>query len=153
MTGRKSEFTQDMADIICERMVEGESLRSICRDPDMPVISTVMKWLSTFPEFSAQYARAQEARADTFVEQMQEIADNGSNDWMEKHGQDSTGWQLNGEHIQRSKLRVDTLKWIASKMKPRSYGDKQQVELSGSIETTTKEQRDAAVAAATRADR
>lgn len=124
MTGRKSTFTQDMADIICERMVEGESVRSICRDPDMPSVVTVMKWVNQFPDFAKQYACAQEMRADTFVEQIQEIAADGQNDWMEKHGQDSTGWHLNGEHIQRSKLRVDTLKWIASKMKPKKYGDK-----------------------------
>ena len=121
---RQLEFSPDVGDIICERLVEGESLRSICRDPDMPAISTVFRWMRLVPEFSEQYAAARDAQADTLADEILEIADDSRNDWMEKHGSDSTGWQLNGEHYQRARLRVDTRKWIASKLKPKRYSDR-----------------------------
>ncbi len=109
---------------ICGRLVEGESLRSILRDADMPSKSTIFEWLRRYPEFAANYDRALEARADTHVEEILDIADNGSNDWMATNDPDNPGYRANGEHIQRSRLRVDTRKWSASKMRPKKYGDK-----------------------------
>lgn len=53
-----------------------------------------------------------------------EIADNGLNDWMERNAKEDKGWVANGEHIQRSRLRVDTRKWFLSKVLPKLYGDK-----------------------------
>lgn len=60
-----------------------------------------------------------------------DISDDGSNDWMERnHGEDKQStWTINGEHVQRSRLRVDTRKWLLSKLKPERYGDR--VEHSG----------------------
>lgn len=60
---------------------------------------------------------------------MLEIADDASNDWMERTGKDgeSIGWQLNGEHVNRSKLRIDTRKWIMERMAPKTYGSKQEI--------------------------
>jgi len=55
---------------------------------------------------------------------MLDIADDGRNDWMERHGKEDAGWQANGENIQRSRVRIDTRKWLASKLKPKKYGDK-----------------------------
>lgn len=131
--GRPSTFSNDLADAICERLANGESLRSVCRDEHTPNMSTVFKWMREHPEFSNQYAKAKAESADALVEDMLDIADDGSNDWMEKHGKDgeNLGWQLNGEHVQRSKLRVDVRKWAASKLKPKKYGEK--LELAGSI--------------------
>lgn len=97
----------------------------------MPCVATVFNWFRKYPEFLEQYARAKQESADAFIEEMQDIADDGTNDWMERHNADgkSVGWQLNGEHVQRSRLRIDTRKWIASKLKPKKYGDK--IELAG----------------------
>ena len=131
MAGRKSEFSQDIADKICERIAAAESLRSICDSDEFPSAATVFKWLNDFPAFSEQYARAKEESADAIFDEMMEIADNARNDWMEQHGKDDVGYQLNGEHIQRSRLRVDTRKWILGKLKPKKYGDKISAELSG----------------------
>jgi hypothetical protein len=66
------------------------------------------------------------------TEEILDIADDGSNDWMEKLDKDgkSVGWAVNGEAVQRSKLRVDARKWIASKLKPKKYGDKLDTTLS-----------------------
>lgn len=132
--GRPSLYSVELADQICERLANGESMRSVCRDENMPAMSSVFKWLREIPQFSQQYAKAKEESADALVEDMLDIADDGTNDWMEKHGKDgeNIGWQLNGEHIQRSKLRVDVRKWAASKLKAKKYGDK--IELSGDPE-------------------
>lgn len=61
-----------------------------------------------------------------------EICDDGSNDWLERQGEDEKRtYVLNGEHVQRSRLRVDTRKWLLSKALPKIYGDKITTEHSG----------------------
>lgn len=118
MTGRPSTFTQDTADLICERIADGASLRSICLKDDMPSKSTVFKWLGQQKTFADQYACAMEARADVLADEIIDIADDGSNDFM---GEDE---KYNGDAVARSKLRVDARKWVASKLKPKKYGDR-----------------------------
>jgi hypothetical protein len=122
--GRPSSYTQEIADRICSELAEGRSLRTICKADDMPSCVTVYAWLRIHDEFLKQYTRAKEDAADAFAEEMLDIADEASNDWMEVHDKDNPGYRLNGEHINRSRLRVDTRKWIASKLKPKKYGDK-----------------------------
>jgi len=151
MTG-VTKYTDEMALIICDRIANGESLKSICEDEELPARSTVFKWLAENRTFSDMYARAREEQADTIFDEIIEIADDGRNDWMERRGEDDAGWVTNGENIQRAKLRIDARKWMAGKLRPKKYGDRQEIEHSGSVELTTKEQRDAAVAAAARAD-
>lgn len=133
MAGRPSDYTQELADRICGQLAEGISLRTVCKGEGMPVASTVFLWLRTHEGFSEQYARAKEESADALVEEMMDIADDGSNDWMEIHDKENVGYRQNGEAINRSRLRVDTRKWVASKLKAKKYGDKQQVEHSGSL--------------------
>lgn len=109
--GRPCTFTQEMADHICSEMASGRSLRSICDDEGMPERRTVFRWLSKNDEFRHQYARAQEDRAAALAEDILEIADEGSE----------------GD-TQRAKLRVDTRKWLMSKMAPKKYGDRTELD-------------------------
>lgn len=141
--GRPTSYSIELADIICERLASGESMRSISRDDGMPASSSMFKWIRENKEFSEQYAIAKQESADAWVEEILDIADDGSNDWMEvyskgKSEEESIGWKVNGECIQRSRLRVDTRKWAASKMNPKKYGDKiqQDVSLDANIEST-----------------
>jgi len=101
-------------------------MRTVCRPDDMPAMSTVFKWLRERPDFSQQYARAKAEAADVLVEEILDIADDATNDWMEVHAKDAVaaGYRLNGEHVQRSRLRIDTRKWIAAKLKPKKYGER-----------------------------
>lgn len=124
--GRPLEFKQAVADIICERLADGESLRSICEDDNMPARSTVFRWLSTISAFSDQYARAREAQADAIFDDILIIADDGTNDWMERKDAEGevSGWRENGEALRRSQLRVDARKWMAGKLRPKKYGEK-----------------------------
>lgn len=117
---------------ILNRLATGESLRQICRDDHMPVPSAVIQWTQKDPEFAEQYTRAREQGYLDMADELLEICDDGTNDWMKREGKDGEEyWQLNGEHLQRSKLRVDTRKWVLSKMLPKVYGDKQINEVHG----------------------
>jgi hypothetical protein len=116
---RPSTYTEELAADICEKIALGNSVRAICREDDMPAISTVFLWLSKYPEFSEQYARAKEESAEFHADGMIEIADNASL-----------------EEVQKARLQIDTRKWVASKLKPKKYGDKQfnETKFEGSME-------------------
>lgn len=131
--GRPSDFTPEVANEICERLIGGESLREICEDGHLPSARTVHRWLVVNEEFRQQYAHAREAQADTLFDDILDIADDGRNDWMERKGRgdEDLGWKENGEAISRSRLRVDARKWMASKLAPKKYGEKVQQEISG----------------------
>ena len=129
--GRPSEFTQETANAICDRLSDGESLRSICSDDEMPGKTTVFIWLREHEAFRNQYALAREVQADMLFDDCLDIADDARNDWMERRGEEDAGWVANGEHIQRSKLRIDARKWMASKLRPKVYGEKVNHTLGG----------------------
>lgn len=123
--GRPTMYTPELADQICEQLASGDSMRTVSKGKAMPAMTTMFRWLRENPEFRKQYEKAKEEAADAFAEEILDIADDGSNDWMIRHGKDDQeSWQLNGEHVQRSRLRIDSRKWIASKLKPKKYGDK-----------------------------
>ncbi|MEY1555317.1 terminase small subunit protein [Yoonia sp. R2331] len=135
-TGRPSSYTEETADKICERIADGESLRTICLDDDMPNKSTVFRWLANIETFKDQYAHAREAQADTYVDEIADIADDASNDWMAKNDPANEGLALNGEHIQRSRLRIDARKWMAGKLRPKKYGEKLDLNHGGTVNVT-----------------
>lgn len=123
--GRPSDYTQELADAICAEISHGYSLRTICKAEAMPCVATIFNWFRTQPGFVEQYEKAKAEQADALAEEMLDIADDGTNDWMEKQNKDGSKYEvLNAEHVQRSRLRVDTRKWIASKLKPKKYGDR-----------------------------
>lgn len=127
-TGRPTLFTDEIAREITDRVSKGQSLRFICDDDHIPTRETVRTWLRDKPEFSAQYARAHEEYADEVFEEMLEIADDGRNDFVEKHTQRGTFVALDDEAVSRSRLRVDTRKWILARLAPKKYGDKIEVD-------------------------
>jgi len=127
---RPSDYTQEIADTICERLADGESLRAICSEDEMPNKATVFRWLSKHTEFSDQYARARDEQAETLFDEILDIADDGRNDWIERQDDEggNMGWRENGEALRRSQLRIDARKWMAGKLKPKKYSDKLQLE-------------------------
>lgn len=125
--GRPTIYSVELTTNICKRIAEGESLRDICKDEDMPNRSTIHEWLldESKKEFSDQYELACNIRAESMFDELTEIADDGTNDYMEKQNKDgSTYTAVDSEHIQRSRLRVDTRKWYLSKVLPKKFGDK-----------------------------
>lgn len=129
--GRPSEYTVETADKICDLLSEGHSLRSVCANEGMPDKVTVFRWIRTYEEFRNQYARAKEESADAMAEDTLDIADDGTNDYMTITKGDREYEVVNGEAIQRSRLRVDTRKWLMAKMKPKKYGDKLDMTTNG----------------------
>ena len=110
---------------ICRRIMEGESVRSICTDASMPSKSTVMNWLAREPEFRAAYSFAKQLLAETLAEEVIEISDDASADW----SMGETGQEFNHEHVQRARLRVDSRKWLAAKLAPKRYGDSSMLQI------------------------
>ena len=107
--GRPSKYSEELADAICTRLAQGESMRSVCRDEDMPVMDTMWRWIREKEDFSEQYARAKQESADAIIEDILDIADEG-------------------EDVARDRLRIDARKWVASKLKPKKYGDTTKLE-------------------------
>ncbi len=130
-------YSDEVGEAICVRLIEGESLREICEDPDLPSQRTVYRWLAAERTFWQLYARAREAQMDRWAEEIVEIADDASNDYIERTGTDGEVERvLDPEAVQRSKLRIDTRKWVMSKLAAKRYGDKVAVDVTGSVEVS-----------------
>lgn len=123
--GRPTTYTEAIANEICERLAAGQTLRTICKDDHIPAESTVRWWVITDREgFSAHYTRARDLGLDAIAEELFDIADDGTNDWMTV-GREGAEYQVeNKEVTNRSKLRVETRKWYLSKLAPKRYGEK-----------------------------
>jgi len=127
---RPTIYTDELGAEICRRLADGESLLSICKADEMPARSTVVLWSNDKEHpFSDSYAEARLQGYQKMAEELLDIADDGSNDWMERHDPNNPGYSFNGEHSQRSRLRLDTRKWLLAKCLPKMYGDK--MELTG----------------------
>ncbi len=123
--GRPTKFTNELADNICEIIsTSSTSLRTLCKDESMPSANTIIRWLREKEDFRLQYARAKEDQADFLAEEIIEISDDATNDFMTIQKGDQSYEVENKEWTSRSKLRVDARKWIASKLKSKKWGDK-----------------------------
>lgn len=106
------DFDPEVANEICERLATGESLRKVCgqdRKEHLPGQTTVYQWLATNEEFAKQYAQARESQAETYADQVVDEA-------------------LTATDAAIGRLRMDALKWAASKLAPKKYGDRQTLE-------------------------
>ena len=123
--GRPGKFSQELADIICARLADGESLRTICQDEKMPGRRTVLDWLDDDANqtFRAKYARAREAQADFLAEEIVQIADTpqmGIRSVSKASGTEIT----KADMIEHRRLQVLARQWYAAKLAPKKYGDK-----------------------------
>ena len=112
---------------ICDKIANGKSVRLSLTEINISW-SAFTRWIEKSEDKRKQYARAMSIRADTLFEELLDIADDGSNDWMTTNKGDII---LDSEHVQRSKLRIDTRKWALSKMNPKKYGEKLDVTTDG----------------------
>ena len=113
-------YSPAIAEEICRRLAEGESLSSICRDSGMPLRSTVHWWVvDDHDGFSARYVRARDAGYDRMAEDLIEIGD---------------ACMPDSDHVARAKLRTDARKWVLAKMRPHQFGDRLQVDATVSVE-------------------
>ena len=124
--GRPSGYSKEIADTICTRLGLGESLRAICRDPEMPSQSVIYKWLQVHEDFVEQYARARDLQADTHFDMITDIADETPETVpvYDKEG-NVIDIKLDSAYIQWQRQRIEARKWAAMKLKPKKYGDRQ----------------------------
>ena len=123
--GRSAGYSTEIADTISNRLINGESLRAICADPAMPARATVFRWLASNQEFRRSYALTRECWEEDILDEILEIADDSSGDYVEKV---LPGGQVvmvpNPENIRHARLRIKARKWALARMTPRKYGNR-----------------------------
>jgi hypothetical protein len=126
----KSTYTVQMANLICIRLSEGESLKRIVMDEGMPDRATVYRWLLEQPAFCDKYARAREEQADTLADEIIAIADENPvvTELKDREG-NVIDIKIDSGYVAYQKQRIEARKWTAMKLKPKKYGDK--LELAG----------------------
>jgi hypothetical protein len=118
-------WTPELETEICDWIASGKTLRAFCRQDGKPSHDAVYDRQKTNQEFKQHIADARESGEDVIAEECLEIADDGSNDYSEQDLGDGVVVQrVNQEHIQRSRLRVDTRLKLLAKWNPKKYGDK-----------------------------
>ena len=125
--GRPSNYTLELAKRICNVIAtSSKGISKLCKEnPDFPSHETIFSWIKDNEEFSDLYARAKRYQITTLIDEIVDIADETSNDYsLNEKGK----LVVDHENISRSKLRIDTRKWLASKLLPKLYGDKITVE-------------------------
>jgi hypothetical protein len=126
----------EIAQRVIDGLSEGRSLRAICREEGMPSEAYIRKVAINDLEFGAQYTRARDMGLDAMADEILDIADDGTNDWMERNDAENKGYAYNGEAGARSRLRVDTRKWYLSKLAPKRYADRQIVDQTVKADVT-----------------
>lgn len=124
-----------------ERIANGEALKSICADPGMPSAASVLRWEVEDKAFCALVTQARRSAAHMLIGEAREIVDDGRNDWMEKRSTNGKliGWKVNGEAVRRSALRAEQRWKEAQALSPREFAPKHQIEHSGGIAVTDKD--------------
>lgn len=117
-------YTDELFQAVLDAMVDPPtSLRKVCARPGMPNRSTFFYWLQQYPQLRPKYEAAVEARADAFIDEVNDIADDAANDWMEVEDRNGkTRMVLDKEHVMRSRLRVEARFRMAEMTAPQKYG-------------------------------
>ena len=116
-------YSKKIVKKICDFVVEGKSTNEICKMKGMPNRVTLGKWLRKYPEFARQYLEAKQIQTYFNVDDIREIAEECD--------------ETSGPAVQKAKLRVDVLKWEATKMVPKIYGDKASLDIRDNNEVST----------------
>ena len=109
--GRPTDYSPELADRICAELGKGRSLKRICADDWAPSTTAVYEWIQIHREFADKYARAREVQAETMADELIDLSDLA-------------------EDVQKARLQIDTRKWVAAKLLPKKYGERQQIEHS-----------------------
>ncbi len=121
MQGRPTDYTEEKADEICNHIAEGNSLASYCRVEGNAKYSTIMQWLVKHESFAEKYTRAREEQGEADADAVSDIRMK----------------VMSGElDPQAARVAMDAAKWTAAKRKPKKYGEKLELEHSGSVSLT-----------------
>lgn len=116
---------RQIAHILAE-VASGRHVSRILReDEGMPSKSEFWRWHFRDDGLRGKLADARANGVEALLDECAEIADDGTNDWIERKRDDGSTYEaINGEHIQRSKLRIETRVKMAQMLKPKTYGPK-----------------------------
>lgn len=129
--GAPTEYTDELALEISQRIAEGQKTTRVMRDLGFNP-STLFDWLHRYPEFANMYARAKEIAMEIMGDEILNIADDSRDDKRIIESETGDVIELTDHDvINRSRLRVDTRKWLMSKLAPKKFGDRQNIELTG----------------------
>jgi hypothetical protein len=149
MARRPTSRTPAVEKRIIDGLCDGTPLRALCREDGMPNWRTVYDWIAADADLAARIAHARDLGYDAIAEDVLDIADDGTNDYVERKRQDgSLDTVLDSEHVQRSKLRIETRLKLLAKWNPKKYGDKQTVDVGNKDGESLKVESNAAEIAA-----
>jgi hypothetical protein len=119
-----SEYQQELGDKICSIVAtHTESLEDLVKMYELPPVRTIYDWLYRNDAFSHNYAKAKQIQAQRMIEELDKIAKEKS------YYVDADGNQrVDPGYTASQRLIADTRKFIASKLVPKVYGDKQTIE-------------------------
>ncbi len=123
---RPTDYTEELAKEICEAIADSnKGLFDLCQqNPHWPCPQTIRRWKRKREDFCSMYMQAKMDQIEFMVEECISIADDTSNDTLLRKTSSGDEYEApNNEWINRSRLRVDTRKWLASKLAPRIYGE------------------------------
>jgi hypothetical protein len=125
--GRPTKYNEEIVERICHLVSTNTmGLPRLCKqNPDLPNPDTIYEWRIKYKDFSDKYAEAKRNQVEMLVDEILDIADDKSNDTTTN---DEGKTVCNTEYLNRSRLRIDTRKWLAAKLAPKIYGDKLQTE-------------------------
>jgi hypothetical protein len=133
------ERKDQIIDDIVAGLSDGVPLRELCRREGMPSWRTVYSWMDADEGIATRVAQAREIGFEAIAEEILDIADDASNDWMERKRQNGTvDIVLDSDHVQRSKLRIETRLKLLACWNPKKYGTKQTVDVGNKDGETLK---------------
>ena len=106
--GRPSGYSTKIAETICEQLAEGRSIRNICSVKGQPSVAMVYRWLDKYEEFRERYARAREHQAESLADDIRDVLADVRNGKLDANA---------------GRMLVDGFKWLAGKLKPKTYGE------------------------------
>lgn len=129
-------YTKEIGEEICLKIATSDKgMRRLCKEnPHWPCYQTIFEWRIKIPSFGDQYAKAKQDQIETLVDQIIDIADDTSNDTLIKKNKDGENYEVcNTEWINRSRVKIDTRKWLASKLAPKIYGEKSESKIDHTV--------------------
>jgi hypothetical protein len=133
--GRPTTYTQELADDLIEHMAGGRSVASWCAKDGHPHVATVLRWTAAHPDFREAYARAREFHADAIFDEIVDIADDKTGDWIET----DKGMRYNPEAAARSRVRVEARLKVAGRLNPQRYSERVGLEIDDKRPATSEE--------------
>ena len=103
-------LTTSLSNNICQKLMEGKPLTQICQEKDLPSLTTIYKWINSNPSFAKQIIQARRVGTQYYLDKMIEELET-----------------MSAKDVGIVREKLHHYRWLASKLLPSLYGDKQEV--------------------------